>query len=130
MKKVAVIIGDSLLAEGMFSYLNQHATDLEFMSVDILSQDTFERINEFHPDVVILEESSSQNLGSYLFNLLKALPNLLIICLYLQDYRVRLIQGEQLESGETNELVNIIKHSHRHQIQPKDPVALSMAAIG
>jgi hypothetical protein len=130
MKKVAVIIGDSLLAEGMFSYLQQHAVDVEFKPIDILSQNAFDQISEFQPDIVILEESSSQNLGIYLFNMLKALPNLLIICLYLQDHRVRLIQSEQLESSETNEIINIIKHSHLHQIQPKDSIPLNIATIG
>lgn len=108
MKKIAVFIGKSLLAQGALSYLRRHPEDsVEVCSLNVFNpQGALEELKSFKPDIVIIE--SQYLLIDPLFSqsaILKLFPDLIILELHVDSPAVQIIRSEQRQPSSFEELI-------------------------
>jgi chemotaxis response regulator CheB len=107
MKKIVVVIGKSLLTQGIFSYLNAH--QVEAYALDTPCAEVFEQVKNLKPDVVILETECLWNDARFSFmNLLNLFPHLTILELRSDSSEVNIIQTEQLHPANLDEMVSFL----------------------
>ncbi len=109
MKKVVIVMGKSLLVEGIFSYLSTHLSQAEVHALDASEANALERIKSLQPDIVILETEYLGNVPSFqLINLLKLFPHLMILELRPDAPEVNIIQTEQRKLANIVEMVSLL----------------------
>jgi hypothetical protein len=109
MKKIVVIIGKSLLTQGIYSYLSAHLDQAQVFAIDASSADAFERIKNLQPDIVILEtEYLWQDPHFPFMNSLKFFPRITILELRPDSSEVNIIKSEQHKPANLEEMVSFL----------------------
>jgi len=108
-RRVVILSGHSLFAEGVASQLRQHQQELELEVVDIRQPDALVQIIAARPSVVILDATDSEvaRLG-LLSGLPRALPELKIVCLDSQQELIQVVTSEQLPADQVRDLLDVI----------------------
>ena len=109
MKKMVVVLGKSLLTQGIFSYLSVHLHQTQVCALDASSIDAFEQIKSLQPDVVILETEYLWKDPRFPFmNSLKLFPHLTILELRPDSPEINIIQTEQRKPANLDEMVSFL----------------------
>lgn len=107
MKKIVVIIGDSLLTQGIFSYLFAHYTQV--YALDASSANIFDQVESIQPDVVILEAECLWKDPRFSFaNLCKQFSHLMVLELRADTSEVNVIQTELRNPANLEEMVSFL----------------------
>jgi len=108
-RRVVILSGHSLFAEGVASQLRQHSRELELEVVDIRQPDAMAQIIAARPSAVILDATDSEvaRLG-LLSRLPLALPELKIVCLDSQQELIQVVTSEQLPADQVRDLLDVI----------------------
>lgn len=109
MKKVVVVIGKSLLAQGIFSYLIAHLHQVQIYALDAANAEAFEQVKNLQPDIVILEtEYLWKDPRFPLISSLNFFPHLTLIELHTDSSEVHIIQTERLKPANLDEMVSFL----------------------
>jgi len=109
MKKIVIVLGKSLLIEGIFSYLSTHLYQAEVYALDASEANALERIKGLQPDIVILESEYLWNVPGFpLMSLLNLFPHLMILELRPDSPEVNIIQTEQRKPANIAEMVSLL----------------------
>jgi hypothetical protein len=109
MKKVVIVLGKSLLTQGILSYLSAHLNQAQIFAFDASSAGSIEQIINLQPDIVILETEYLWNEPSFPFmNSLKYFPHLTILELRPDSPEVNIIQTEQHNPANLDEMVSFL----------------------
>jgi len=113
LNKVAVLMGQSLLAQGIISRLHQSASALEVEAVDIDRPDVCERLAAIQPQILIVEADAMADSPYCTFDsLFKAFPTLTVIEVRLDTPKMQLIQSGQVESSGFGDLLQILERAN------------------
>ena len=111
-RRVVILSGQSLFAEGVAHRLRQYLQGVEFEILDPRQPDVMARIAAFQPTTVILDSADSEcSEFCSLSGLLFAFPKLKIICLDPQGDRARVVSSEQCPVANVRDLVDAIVRS-------------------
>jgi len=113
-RRVVILSGHSLFAEGVASQLRQHPQELEleFEIVDIRQSDVLAQIVAARPYAVILDTTDSEVARLGLMSRLPLeLPDLKIVCLDSQQKHIQVVTSEQLPADQVRDLLDVILHS-------------------
>jgi len=113
-KKKVVLYGSSLFITGLETSLKV-VPDLEIQRVEVRNQDSFDRLRNEAPDVIIIELGITA--GDQTINLLKAFPGVALIGLDPESNRLLVLSMQQESAMTTADLVQVIQ---RQPIQPQD----------
>ncbi len=109
MMKMIVVIGKSLLTQGIFSYLNAHMSQAQIYALDASSMDAFEQLKNLQPDVIILETEYLWTNPRFPFmSSLRFFPRLTILELRSDSAEVNIIQMEQRKPANLEEMVSFL----------------------
>ena len=109
MKKIIVVIGKSLLTQGIFSYLIAHLDQAQVYALDASSVDVFEQVKNLQPDIVILETGYLWNDPRFPFmDSLKLFQHLTILELHSDSPVINIIQTEQRKPANLEEMVSFL----------------------
>lgn len=109
-KKIIVVIGKSLLSQGVYSYLSTHLYQAQIHEIDAANTDAFEQIKNLQPDIVILESEYLWNDPRFPFmDSLKLFPHLTILELRPDSPEINIIQTEQRKPANLEEMVSFLK---------------------
>ena len=109
MKKIVIFIGESLLAQGIFSYLSAHLHQVQICALDPSRVDAFEQIKNLQPDIVILEtEYLWKDTRFSCMSLLKLFPHLTVLELRTDSPEVNIIKSERRKPANLEELVSFL----------------------
>jgi hypothetical protein len=112
MKKVVVLTGNSLLAQGMVSRLREYSRLLELLEVDLATPHSLRQVSEFQPEIIIFDESAfTDSLQPLLVNLLNTVPDATLVELRMEDPNVQVIQSVRFTASSAEELVQLFKFS-------------------
>ena len=108
-RRVVILSGHSLFAEGVASQLRQHSQELELEVVDIRQPDAMAQIIAVRPSAVILDTTDSEvsRLG-LMSRLPLVLPELKIVCLDSQQELIQVVTSEQLPADQVRDLLDVI----------------------
>jgi len=111
MKKIAVFIGKSLLAQGALSYFKSHSENtVQICSLDVFKpREALDQLKSFEPDIVIIE--SQYFLVDPLFSptsILKLFPHLIMLELHVDSPDVQIIRSEQRKPTSFEELISTL----------------------
>jgi len=108
-RRVVILSGHSLFAEGVASQLRQHPQELELEVVDIRQPDALAQIIAARPSAVIMDATDPEvaRLG-LLSRLPLALPGLKLICLDSQQEQIQVMTSEQLSADQVRDLLDVI----------------------
>jgi len=113
-RRVVILSGHSLFAEGVASQLRQHPQELELELeiVDIRQSDVLAQIVAARPYAVILDTTDSEVARLGLMSRLPLeLPDLKIVCLDSQQKHIQVVTSEQLPADQVRDLLDVILHS-------------------
>lgn len=106
---VVVLSSRTLYAEGVMSRLKQHAGELELQMVDARLPDALAQIVSIAPSTIIIDATDAEaNQHCPLDQLLKALPELKVICLDPQNQGLQVVTSQQHHAKEIQDLIAII----------------------
>ena len=109
MKKIVVVIGKSLLTQGIFSYLTAHLHQTQVCALDASNVDAFEQLKSLQPDIVILETDYLWKDPRFPFiSSLKFFPHLTILELRPDSPEINIIQTEQRKPANLDEMVSFM----------------------
>ncbi len=112
-KRVVILTGHSLFAEGLISRLKEHNDRLVLHVVSPADDgDYLAKIIALHPYVIIRDSSevlaaSGCSLGA----LLQKLPTVKIICLDPKEDEIQIVTSEQRQAGKALELLEMIEQA-------------------
>ncbi|MDD2923108.1 MAG: hypothetical protein PHQ36_12555 [Anaerolineales bacterium] len=122
MKKI-VVIGKSLLTQGVFSYLSAHQAQVS--ALDVSSADVFEQIKKLQPDIVIIEAECLRRDPRFAFaNLFKLFSHLTVLELRPDSPEVNIIQTEHRNPANLEEMVSFL---NINETVFSDPILLQAA---
>ena len=109
MKKMVIVVGKSLLTQGIFSYLSAHLHQAQLFALDASVADAFEQIKKLQPDIVILETEYLWTDPRFPFmSSLKLFPHLTILELRPDSSEVNIIKSEQHKPANLEEMVSFL----------------------
>jgi hypothetical protein len=110
MSKIAVLMSQSLLAQGIVSRLRRSAPPQEVEEIDILQPGIYERLAVIQPTTLIVEADALEG-SPYctMDGLFKQFPNLTVIEVALESPRIQLIQSGQVDSSGFGDLLQILE---------------------
>ena len=109
MKKIVVVIGKSLLTQGIFSYLSAHLRQVQVYAIDASSVDAFQQIKNLQPDIIVLEtEYLCQDPRFPFMSSLILFPNLTILELRPDSPEINIIKFEQHKPANLEEMVSFM----------------------
>jgi hypothetical protein len=112
MKKIVVLTGNSLLAQGMVSRLREYSRLLELLEVDLTAPNSLRKVSEFQPEIIIFDESAfADSLQPLLVDLLNIIPNAMLVELRMENPNVQVIQSVRFTASSADELVQLFKSS-------------------
>ena len=112
MKKVVVLTGNSLLAQGMVSRLRQYSRLLELLEVDLTTPNSLRQVSDFQPEIIIFDENDFTDSRQPLFvNLLNTIPDAILVELRMENPNVQMIQSVRYTASSADELVQLFKSS-------------------
>ena len=109
VKRVFILGSESLFAQGV-EILLRRDQDLQLVGEETELNRAVGRIEELRPDVVVVEEESSERTSANLVaRILDKVPDARIVELRLTDDTIRIYRGEQIIAREFGDLVQAIK---------------------
>ncbi len=108
MKKVIVIIGKSLFARGIFSYLSANLLQAQVCAFDAFGPAVFRKIKELRPDVLILEAGHFWK-NQQVRNSIREFQNLIILELRPDSPEISIIKTESRKPANLEEMVSLLK---------------------
>ena len=109
MKKIVVVIGKSLLTQGIFSYLSAHLRQVQVYAIDASSADAFEQIKNLQPDIIVLEtEYLCKDPRFPFMSSLILFPHLTILELRPDSPEINIIRCEQHKPANLEEMVSFM----------------------
>jgi DNA-binding NarL/FixJ family response regulator len=112
LKRILVVHGENLLISGVESLLT-HESDLTVMGVRNSSRSYFlQEVNQFHPHVIILDESSLLSDLTFLHYLLKNCPDLRVIVIDEGDNLIHIYEKRVVSVAQGTDLINVIRADH------------------
>jgi hypothetical protein len=112
MKKIVVLTGNSLLAQGMVSRLREYSRLLELLEVDLTAPNSLRKVSEFQPEIIIFDESAfTDSLQPLLVNLLNTVPDAILVELRMENPNVQVIQSQRFTASSADELVQLFRSS-------------------
>jgi len=124
MKRIAVFVGKSLLAQGALSYFKQHPeNDVEVRSLDVFNpKDALKELESYKPDIVIVEtqyllmdSSFSQS------SILELFPDLIMLELCVDSPDVKVIRSERRRPSSFQDLDSSLGISASEPAAPVTP---------
>lgn len=107
MKKVIVVIGKSLLTQGIFSYLSAH--QVQAYALDASSADVFDQVKKLQPDIIILEAGYLwTDQGFSFMSLVKLFSHLTVLELHPDSPEINIIQTEHRNPANLEEMVSFL----------------------
>ena len=108
-RRVVILSGHSLFAEGVACRLRQHPQELELEVVDIRQPDALARILAVRPSAVILDITDSEVARLGLMSRLPlVLPELKIVCLNSQQEHIQVVTSEQIPVDQVRDLLDVL----------------------
>lgn len=108
MKKVNVILSESLIGKGVESILSREM-DLSVTSTSFIDDAALnQQIERDQPDVVILDESLIINEMLSLFHLFASYPNLRVIVLSDGENRINIYDRQEIQVSHSADLVSAV----------------------
>lgn len=112
MKRILVVHGENLLIAGVESLLT-HESDLKVMGVGNSNKSYFlQEVDQFHPHVVVIDESSLLADLTFLHYLLKTCPDLRIIVVDEEDNLIHIYEKRVISVAQSTDLINVIRADH------------------
>jgi hypothetical protein len=112
MKKIVVLTGNSLMAQGMVSRLREYSRLIELLEVDLTAPNSLRKVSEFQPEIIIFDESAfTDSLQPLLVNLLNTIPDATLVELRMENPNVQVIQSVRFTASSADELVQLFKSS-------------------
>ena len=112
MNKIAVLMSQSLLAQGIASRLRQSAPALQVEALDIEQPDVIERLAIIQPNTLIVEtDALDKSPYCTMDGLFKQFPNLTVIEVTLETPRIQLIRSGQVDSRGFGDLLQILERA-------------------
>jgi hypothetical protein len=112
MKKIVVLTGNSLMAQGMVSRLREYSRLIELLEVDLTAPNSLRKVSEFQPEIIIFDESAfTDSLQPLLVNLLNTIPDAMLVELRMENPNVQVIQSVRFTASSADELVQLFKSS-------------------
>lgn len=108
MKKVIVIIGKSLFARGIFSYLSANLLQAQVCAFDAFGPAAFRKIKELRPDVLILEPGQLWR-NPRVRNSIREFQNLVILELRPDSPEINIIKTESWKPANLEEMVSLLR---------------------
>jgi hypothetical protein len=109
MKTIVIFLGESLLAQGIFSYLTVRLQQVKIYALNPSVADAFEQVKKIQPDIVILETKYLWKDPRFPFiSLLSMLPHLTILELHPDSPEINIIKSEQLKPANLDEMVSFL----------------------
>ena len=110
MNKIAVLMSQSLLAQGIVSRLRRSAPTLEVEAVDILRPDVCERLELIQPTTLIVEADALDSSPYCTMDaLFRQFPNLTVIEVALETPRIQLIRSGELDTRGFGDLLELLE---------------------
>ncbi len=111
-RRIIILSGYSLFAEGVANRLQEYLQQAEFEIVDPKEPDAIAQITAAQPSVLILDVSDVEVARFYSLNkLLRLLPQLKIIRLDPQREQIQVVTSRQFPVTEVNDLIEVIKQA-------------------
>jgi DNA-binding NarL/FixJ family response regulator len=108
----AVINDQSLLVQGIISYLRHSDPSTKIKVVEICQPSVFEKLLELHPDVIIIESKDPSNSAICPLNVLFAkLPSLVLVEVNLETSNVQIIRSNNYTASGVTDLLDILKNA-------------------
>ena len=109
MKRVLIVTSELLLREGIASLLSREV-DIDVMSTNYIDELTLNHeIDQYNPDVVILDERMEYTDLTYLFNLLIDYPKLRVMVLNVINNKVNIYDKAEIEVSRSYDLISAIR---------------------
>lgn len=108
MKKVIVVIGKSLFARGIFSYLSANLLQVQVCAFDAFGPSVFRKIKELRPDVLILEAGHLWR-NPQVRNSIREFQNLVILELRPDSPEINIIKTESRRPANLEEMVSLLR---------------------
>jgi len=119
MKKIVVVMGKSLLTQGIFSYLHAHLHQALVYALDASRADAFEQIKNLQPDVVILETKYLCKDPRFPFmDSLQLFPKITFLELRPDSAEVNIIKSEQRKPANLDEMVSFLNINEKALSKP------------
>jgi hypothetical protein len=110
VKKVAVLIGKSLLMAGLISRLRAYARQFDLRVVDLVSPNSLQQLSDFQPEIIIFDKADVQAGHPSLEDFLNSIPEATLLELRLDSPNVQIIQSVQLPASNADELVQLFQN--------------------
>lgn len=111
-KRIIILSGHSLLAEGIASRLRQYPQRADVRFVDPQQLDYVEQIAALQPSAIIIDAADTDTTQScVLCDLLLTLENVTILRLEVQQKDIRVITSVQQQFDEVRDILDIIDQS-------------------
>ena len=108
-RRVIVLSGHSLFAEGTASSLRRSTESLQITVLDPREPQVLERIAELAPSIVILDTRDATLVETCsVTDLLDVLPDLRIIRLDPENEQIQIVIGEHRKAASIDELIELI----------------------
>jgi len=112
--RLVILSNHSLFAEGVASRLLQYPERVDFRFVDPQQAEYLEQIKEICPSAVIIDAADTEPTQRCLLcDLLKALANVTIIRLEVQQKDIQVVTSSQHPLTEVRDILDIIEQSHQ-----------------
>ncbi len=109
MKRVLLVTSELLLRQGIVSLLSREV-DINVLSINYVDEKTlFHEIDQYNPDVVILDERMEYTDLTHLFNLLIDYPILRVMVLNVIDNKVNIYDKTEIEVSRSYDLISAIR---------------------
>jgi hypothetical protein len=111
LKKVAVLVGRSLLIAGLISRLRAYTRQFELRVVDLVASNSLQQLSEFQPEIIIFDEADIHTGHPTLEDFLNSMPDATLLELRLDSPNVQMIQSVQFPASNADELVQLFQNS-------------------
>ena len=108
--RILILYDHEIFGRGVYSLVKTRS-DLRVIAVEPFSEDTVTRAKDFRPIIVILSESTNQ-LPSFLPDLLEAIPGVRVVRLTLGDNIIRVYDCHQVIAEGTEDLLAVLDSAH------------------
>ena len=109
MKKIVIFKDQSLLAQGIFSYLSTHLCYAAVYALDPSNPEVFEQVKNLQPDIVILEtEHLWKDMRFPIMKLLEQFSALTILEVQTDLPEVNIIRSEHHKLANLDEMVSCL----------------------
>ena len=109
MSIVAILTGNSLLAEGVISRLRQHPDQLDLRVIETTNPCAIKQIIDIQPSTVILDDSDPIVAQQSLIDtLLTNIPSLTLIRLDPQSTQIQVVHWEEHRVSKVRDLLEVL----------------------